>query len=143
MTWMGSLKRTRLYKVWHEMNRRCASEKHTHYKNYGGRGIKVCERWMNSFDNFYEDMQSTWEQGLQLDREDNNGNYEPTNCRWVTRSQNTKNRRNSSKIQSSVDYVFYEKNQEKWSFKVSFETQEEAEKLAKFVSLYAKDIELW
>lgn len=125
------------------MNRRCASEKHTHYKNYGGRGIKVCERWMNSFDNFYEDMQSTWEQGLQLDREDNNGNYEPTNCRWVTRSQNTKNRRNSSKIQSSVDYVFYEKNQEKWSFKVSFETQEEAEKLAKFVSLYAKDIELW
>jgi len=56
------------------------------YKNYGGRGIKVCERWMG-FENFLADMGDTWQAGLSLGRIDNDGNYEPGNCHWMTRTE--------------------------------------------------------
>jgi hypothetical protein len=82
-----------LRNVWRLMIRRCESPKDTSFKDYGGRGIKICERWHN-FDNFYADM-GVRPVGMQIDRIDNNGNYEPGNVRWVTPPQQTRNKRNN------------------------------------------------
>ena len=79
------------YVAWVNMKTRCNNPKATQYKYYGGRGIKVCERW-DSFKNFFEDMFEYWHSGLTLDRIDSNGNYEYHNCRWVTTSVQMNNR---------------------------------------------------
>lgn len=82
---------TRTYTSWRSMIRRCTSSKSDNYSRYGGRGITVCERWLK-FENFLADMGERPE-GLELDRTNNDGNYEPENCRWVTKSVNALNRR--------------------------------------------------
>lgn len=80
-----------LYQVWRHMVGRCTDPRNKSYARYGGRGISVCDRWMNPA-NFVADMSNSYQPGLELDREDNNGNYEPNNCRWVTHAQNADNR---------------------------------------------------
>ncbi len=80
-----------IYKVWTEMKQRCRNPKDKYYPNYGGRGIKVCERWQ-LFENFYADMGEI-PKGHQLDRKDNDGNYCAENCRWATRIQQQNNTR--------------------------------------------------
>lgn len=87
---------TRLYKVWKGMRERCNNPNNISYKNYGGRGIVVCERWQNSFDNFLEDMgerPATIDSKFTIDRIDVNGNYEPGNCEWKTYIEQGKNTR--------------------------------------------------
>jgi len=83
------------YAVYRSMIDRCRLPTHQAWKNYGARGIRVCDRWAEGFENFWEDMGSAYEPGLTLDRTDNNGNYSPENCRWVTMAQQVRNRRNS------------------------------------------------
>jgi len=81
-----------LYIVWQGMKSRCLSPKSTAYKNYGGRGIKICNRWL-SLENFESDMLDSFKEGLWIDRINNEGDYTPENCRWVTPVQSGQNGR--------------------------------------------------
>jgi hypothetical protein len=81
------------YRSWYAMKARCKNEKNKSYEFYGGRGISVCERWIKSFENFFADMGHKPSPKHSIDRIDNNGNYEPTNCKWSTPSEQVKNRR--------------------------------------------------
>lgn len=92
---------TPLYAVWSSMLARCRSKSHRAYKNYGARGIGVCQEWAQSFDAFKRWAESSgYAAGLALDRQDNNGNYESENCRWVTALVNNRNRRNSVYVEA-------------------------------------------
>jgi len=88
-------KSTPEYGAWCGMIGRCESPKNQRFKNYGGRGISVCERWRHSFQNFLEDMGKRPSLTHSLDRIDVNGNYEPGNCRWATATQQARNKRNN------------------------------------------------
>ncbi len=80
-----------VYAVWSNMKQRCGNPRHPKYPSYGGRGIAVCDSWQ-SFDNFYADMGDP-PAGLTLDRVNNDGNYEPGNCRWATALVQSRNQR--------------------------------------------------
>lgn len=86
---------TRTYRIWKAMRMRCNNKNIRDYKNWGGRGISVCPRW-DSYANFLEDMGEAPE-GLSLDRINNDGNYEPGNCRWATRAEQARNQRPRNK----------------------------------------------
>ena len=89
------IRNDKLYGIWKTMIHRCENPKRVKYPDYGGRGICVCKEWHDP--NAFMDWAEThgYSEGLQLDRIDNNGNYEPCNCRWVTPKQNSRNRRNT------------------------------------------------
>lgn len=88
------MKGTRPYQTWRGMKDRCTNHNSKYYHRYGGRGIKICKEWM-SFDAFWKDMQGTYDETLSIERVDNNGNYEPSNCRWATPAEQAVNKENS------------------------------------------------
>ena len=90
---------TAIYNVWTMMKQRCLNPNATEYALYGGRGITVCDRWLD-FEGFFEDMGAGYQKGLQLDRINNNGPYSPENCRWVTRKENQRNMRRNRMVDS-------------------------------------------
>lgn len=89
--------RWRINNIWRGMIKRTTRPSHSEWKNYGGRGIKVCERWLE-YRNFYEDMAPSYRAGLTVDRIDVNGDYEPGNCRWATYALQARNKRNNRMI---------------------------------------------
>lgn len=88
-----------LYSVYVGIKGRCYCKKVNRYENYGGRGIKMCREWKNSFLAFYEwAINNGWKQGLQIDRINNNKGYNPSNCRWATLQEQSRNRKNAFMI---------------------------------------------
>lgn len=89
-----SLSQSRLYNIHQGMLARCFRENHFAYRDYGGRGITVCDKWKNNFMSFYEwALENGYCEDLTIDRIDVNGNYEPRNCRWVTKAEQSRNSR--------------------------------------------------
>lgn len=86
------------YAVYRSMIDRCRLPTHQAWKNYGARGIVVCPSWRASFENFWADMGLSYQPGLTLDRKDNEGDYSPENCRWVSMRTQTVNKRNSVRV---------------------------------------------
>lgn len=88
--------KTKLYKVWSNIKDRCHNKNNKAYPNYGGRGIAVCSEWRNDYKSFYDwSIANGYIEGLTIDRIDNNGNYEPSNCRWTTDKQQSRNKRSN------------------------------------------------
>lgn len=88
------LRNTRIYTIWKGIKQRCFYEKCPSYKNYGGRGITMCDEWKNDVKCFYDwAIANGYNENLSIDRIDNDGNYEPTNCRWITKAENSRKAR--------------------------------------------------
>lgn len=101
------LSRSRLFGIWKNIQTRCYNRKCPAFPNYGGRGISMCEEWKNDFLSFFLWSTSNgYEPGLEIDRIDNNGSYTPENCRWVTRKENCRNRRNNYQVE--INGVIYQ-----------------------------------
>lgn len=86
---------TKIYYIWIEMRQRCNNSDHKRYRLYGARGISVCKEWDDSFEEFHHwSLENGYKEGLSIDRIDNDGNYCPNNCRWVTQKVQNNNSRN-------------------------------------------------
>ena len=89
---MHGKRKTRLYRIWANIKTRCYNERDPHFERWGNRGITMCAEWKDNFQNFYDwSMSHGYSDDLTIDRIDNNGNYEPSNCRWVDMKKQTRN----------------------------------------------------
>jgi len=108
-----------LYVTWTNIKRRCYKARSTSYKNYGARSIKVCDEWKNDPKIFIEwALINGYEQGLDIDRIDNDGNYTPSNCRFVTRQVNSVNIRKHK--DNTSGYTGISKKRNKWNARIRF-----------------------
>jgi len=96
------MSRTRQYVSWRNMRLRCNDPKDKDYPNYGARGIRVCQRWDESFPAFWEDMGATYRENASIERLDNNGHYTPENCRWRLMTRQSNNKRTSHYINTPM-----------------------------------------
>lgn len=99
------------YKIWKSMKQRCAD---SYDLNYGGRGITVCDRWLNSFENFLEDMGERPSEKYSIERINTNGDYEPSNCKWLLMEFQSRNRRMRVDNTSGKTGVFYHSKSDSW-----------------------------
>ncbi len=113
-TWLikHGLSGSKLYKVWVSIKFRCTNPKHRDFHRYGGRGIRYCPEW-EKFIPFMEwALANGYQEGLEIDRIDNDGNYEPSNCRWITRQKNSLNR------DKRKDYGIYKNGKNGWAIHI-------------------------
>ena len=101
-------------RTWSAMKTRCYNKNWHAYENYGGRGIAICDRWLESFESFYADMGDKPTPNHSIDRINNDGNYEPDNCRWATSSEQNRNQRMSTRNTSGVKGVHWDERKSKW-----------------------------
>lgn len=102
----------RLYGIYHHMRERCYNPGNDAYANYGGRGIIMCDEWLSDFMNFYNwAMDNGYAENLQIDRINNNGNYEPANCRWTTQ----KVQMNNTRVNRIIEYNGQSKSSTEWA----------------------------
>ena len=117
-------KKTKAYCAYDNMKRRCLNKSHPQYYQYGGRGIVICKEWLLNYDSFFKWAELNGiKDGLQLDRINNDGNYEPSNCRWVTSSTNIRNQRIlKSTNKSGYRGVSFCKSRNRWesSIKINY-----------------------
>lgn len=111
--------KSRLWNIWTGMRDRCSRSNNKDYQRYGGRGIRVCPEWDSDFRNFYDwSMGNGYSDELTIDRIDNDGNYEPSNCRWVTRKEQTRNRSITKTIPlariAEIDGITYQEAYKKY-----------------------------
>lgn len=131
------LSRTPIYVVWANMKQRCLNKNHPQSKDYFYRGIIICDRWKNSFENFYFDMGDITSSKHTLERIDNEKGYYPENCTWVTMKTQVNNRRILSTNKTGVEGVYFNKKSNKYMARYKdkylglFLTIEEAEKKIK------------
>jgi hypothetical protein len=111
------LRNTPEYEAWAHMLRRCYTPTTNGFEHYGGRGISVCDRWHHSFENFLSDMGFRPSRRHSLDRENNDGNYEPSNCRWATAEQQANNKRSNIYITLNGETL----TETQWRKKLGFE----------------------
>jgi len=104
----GEACKTSEYSAWFNAKQRCIREDHPSYKRYGGRGITMCDRWLNSFENFLEDMGRRPSSLHSIDRKDNDGHYEPSNCRWATKKEQIINSTISVPVINMNTGIFFE-----------------------------------
>ena len=108
---------TRLYNIWSKLKGRVLNPKYKNYNDYGGRGITICDEWKNDFKSFYDwSILNGYEENksLSIDRIDNDGNYEPSNCRWTTKTIQSRNQRIRKDNTSGYKGVSYHKRDEKY-----------------------------
>jgi len=115
------LSKTPTYNTWVAMLQRCNNHNHPRYKDWGGRGIKVCDRWLK-FESFFEDMGEK-PTGLLIERIDNERGYYPSNCKWATRLQQQKNQRVNKKNKTGVSGVFLDKRDQKYLVQIKTNRQ--------------------
>lgn len=122
---------TKEYNTWKAMRNRCNNPNYHAYHRYGGRGIKVCERW-NDFNNFIEDMGPKPLIDAQIDRVDNDGHYTPHNCVWVTPKENCNNRKN---YRSKSEYTGVHFREQKQKYEVNICINRKVKYLGSFINL--------
>lgn len=103
------------YRTWQAMIRRCTDKNHKNYTDYGGRGIAVCNRWLEGYSNFLEDMGIRPTKDHSIERIDNNGNYEKDNCKWETKINQGRNRRVKRTNEFGVSGISLNKNRDKYT----------------------------
>lgn len=110
----GNIYNRKVYTAWRSMMSRCSDKNNREYKNYGGRGISVCDSWKQSHYNFLDDIGYPPSKLYSVDRIDNNGNYEPGNVRWATQSEQNRNQTSFPRNKSGVVGVFYSRTEDRW-----------------------------
>lgn len=107
--------KNKLYNQWSGMIYRCTHESASHYDRYGERGVSVCQEWIDSFESFADwSIANGYSETLEIDRIDNNGNYSPENCRWVSHMENSRNRNTRKTSKSGVSGVMFREDIQKW-----------------------------
>ena len=129
------------YSSWRSIKGRCYSPSHISYKNYGVRGISVCEKWVNSFESFIEDMGLKPDNSYSLERLNNEKDYSPQNCVWATPTDQVLNRRKQKNCTSIYRGVFFRKDRKTWTSRISFTKEEIMERQKLYIGSFESEIE--